>query len=142
MVVVARKGFWVLTRDQMKDARALLRWSAQELADKAGIRRETVYRLESGALDLEKTALGIVRKLREALEAGGIEFLADGSVRKRQPVKAEKPAEKPAEESTDKLAEESGEKNEAEKPPEKKSKGLSPAVRIALGLPKGRGEGI
>lgn len=73
----------MLTKDQLRDGRALLRWTAQELGERAGMRYETILKLEKGILDLEKSSLGNVRRLREALEAGGIEFLADGSVRRK-----------------------------------------------------------
>ena len=73
----------MLTKDQLRDGRALLHWTAPQLAEKTGIRRETILKLEKGTLDLENTSLGNVRKLRTALEEGGIEFLPDGSVRRR-----------------------------------------------------------
>lgn len=73
----------MLTKDQLRDGRALLRWTAQELSARVGMRYETILKLEKGVLDLEKTSLGNVRKLRTALEEGGIEFLDDGSVRRR-----------------------------------------------------------
>lgn len=74
----------MLTRDQMRDGRALLHWTAQELAEHSGIRRETIYRLEAGKLDIEKSSMKTVKAIKEALEKGGIDFLADGSVAKRK----------------------------------------------------------
>jgi hypothetical protein len=76
-------GNAVLTKDMMRDARRLLGWSARELGERVGLRGETVLRLETGTLDLEKTAYGKVVGIIRALETGGIEFLPDGSVRRR-----------------------------------------------------------
>ena len=58
---------------QIKAARALLRWSQEDLAAMAGVSVPTVKRLEAADGFLggrEKTAL----KLRTALEKAGIEF--------------------------------------------------------------------
>lgn len=75
----------MLTRDQLKDGRALLHWTAKELGERSGIRYETILRLESGKLDIGRSSMATVRSLRDALEAGGIVFMEDGAVRKRAP---------------------------------------------------------
>jgi predicted transcriptional regulator len=75
----------VLTKDQIKAGRALLRWSARELGERAGVRTETILRLESGALDLDQSKFITVKNIRAALESGGVEVLDDGGVRMRQP---------------------------------------------------------
>ena len=74
--------------EQIRDARALLRWSVRELCertrvgDKAAISQATYVRLESGKQSLDAANFGAVRQIVRALEMGGIEFLRDGSVRK------------------------------------------------------------
>lgn len=75
----------MLTKDQIKAGRALLRWSARELGERAGVRTETILRLESGALDLDQSKFITVKNIRAALESGGVEVLDDGGVRMRQP---------------------------------------------------------
>jgi transcriptional regulator with XRE-family HTH domain len=59
---------------QIKAARALLKWSQEDLAKEAAVSIPTVKRLES-----EDGELGgrseTVRKLRTALETAGIEFI-------------------------------------------------------------------
>jgi predicted transcriptional regulator len=74
----------MITRDQVRDGRLLLRWTAKELAEKAGVRRETIQRIETGKVDLEKSNFATIMGIRAALETGGIEFLDDGSVRRRK----------------------------------------------------------
>jgi len=73
----------LLTKDQIKTGRALLRWSARQLGERAGVRTETILRLESGVLDLEQSKFATVKAIRAALESGGIELRDDGTVRKR-----------------------------------------------------------
>jgi transcriptional regulator with XRE-family HTH domain len=73
----------MVTKDQVRDARLLLRWTARELAEKAGVRRETIQRIETGKVDIEKSNFATIMGIRGALEAGGIEFLEDGSVRRK-----------------------------------------------------------
>lgn len=75
----------MLTKDQIKAGRALLRWSARELAEKAGVRTETILRLEGGSLDLDQSKFITVKNIRAALESGGVDLLEDGGVRLRQP---------------------------------------------------------
>jgi predicted transcriptional regulator len=64
----------LITIRQVKAARALLGWSQLDLAKAAGISEPTIARLESAEGDLggrEET----VRRIRAALEGGGIEFI-------------------------------------------------------------------
>ena len=65
---------------QIRAARALLRWSAQDLADTASLGVATIRRIET----LEGTPLTHVRTLlaiQSALESAGVEFIDrdDGS---------------------------------------------------------------
>jgi predicted transcriptional regulator len=64
----------LITIRQVKAARALLGWSQFHLAKAAGISEPTIARLESAQGELggrEDT----IRRIREAFEAGGIEFI-------------------------------------------------------------------
>lgn len=56
-------------------ARAALRWSAADLASKAGVGYATVARYEAGGVAADST----VKALATALEAGGVEFIPGGS---------------------------------------------------------------
>jgi transcriptional regulator with XRE-family HTH domain len=61
---------------QMKAARALLGWSQSDLARNSGISEPTVKRLEAAEGEVGgRTETG--DKLRSALEAGGVEFIAE-----------------------------------------------------------------
>jgi predicted transcriptional regulator len=74
---------------QIKAARALLGWSQSDLARRSGISEPTIARLESvdGKLGGREET---VRKIRAALENGGIEFIHENGgglgvrLRKRQ----------------------------------------------------------
>jgi transcriptional regulator with XRE-family HTH domain len=67
-------------RAQLRQARAALEWSMADLAEKAGVHFNTVWRAENG-----KTAPGpAVDKIVAALEEHGVEFLAGGGVRLRE----------------------------------------------------------
>lgn len=66
-----------MTSEQIRAARALLRWEQKDLATASGISLPSIKRLEArpGAL----AAYGsTVTSLKRALEAAGIEFLEDG----------------------------------------------------------------
>src|SRR5271170_1883815 len=63
-----------MTGDQCRMARAALGWSTQELATKAGVGLNTVNRFESGACQPRGVTL---EALRGALEAAGVEFVAE-----------------------------------------------------------------
>src|SRR5687767_9754150 len=52
-------------------ARAALGWSRERLAEESGVSAPTIQRYERGEVGLYET----VRKLRAALERGGVEFL-------------------------------------------------------------------
>lgn len=59
---------------QCRGARALLAWSAQNLADAAALGVATVRRYETGAV----VALASVEAMESALSAAGIIFIAEG----------------------------------------------------------------
>lgn len=64
----------MITSAQIRAARALLRWSSDDLADAAGIGAATIRRLEvqDGVPSVHAKTLQSIQK---ALEAAGIEFL-------------------------------------------------------------------
>lgn len=64
----------MLTSDQIRAARALVRWSARELADKAGISLPTVQRMEA-ATSVPSVMLETMTAVRAALEAAGVIFI-------------------------------------------------------------------
>jgi predicted transcriptional regulator len=65
---------------QCKKARAALGLGVHELAAKAGVSPDTVFRLEKGETLHQRTGIAI----REALEAAGVEFTPDGGVRLKE----------------------------------------------------------
>jgi DNA-binding XRE family transcriptional regulator len=66
-----------LDATQCRMARAALGIGAPELAAKAAVSPDTVFRLEKGERLHQRTVIAI----REALETAGVEFLPDGGVR-------------------------------------------------------------
>lgn len=70
---------------QCRAARALLKWTVQHLAARAGVGRSTVTRLEGG----EATILPAQRAaIRVALEAAGVQFIGGDGVRLPAPAPA------------------------------------------------------
>ena len=63
-----------ITGAQIRAARALIRWSAKELALAAGVGVATISRAEVEAGTTTLTAANL-RAIKSALEAAGIEFL-------------------------------------------------------------------
>jgi transcriptional regulator with XRE-family HTH domain len=65
---------------QIKAARALLGWSQVKLAEKAGVSKPTIERIESpdnGPIDSRHTKC---EQVETTLRAEGVEFLNDGEV--------------------------------------------------------------
>lgn len=70
----------MITGRQIRAARALLDWKAEDLAKKAGLTRVTVSKIESHLVQpQERTAASIIH----AFNDHGIEFTADEGVRRR-----------------------------------------------------------
>ena len=67
-----------MTGEQIRAARALLKWSARKLAEESGIGWATIQRLESKNGPLAGYAETHVA-LRTTLEAQGIQFLESGN---------------------------------------------------------------
>jgi len=68
----------MLTSDQIRAARALVRWSARELAERAGVSLPTIQRIEA-ADGLPSTSVKTLDAVRRALEEAGVEFTPDTS---------------------------------------------------------------
>ncbi len=66
----------MLTSQQIRAARGLLRWSARELAERAGVHLSTVQRMERSEGTIRST-VRTVAKVERALEAEGVDFLPD-----------------------------------------------------------------
>lgn len=64
----------MITSDQIRAARSLLRWTGKELAEKAGVGFSTLMRLEveNGVPSAQAKTL---EALRKAFEEAGIEFI-------------------------------------------------------------------
>jgi transcriptional regulator with XRE-family HTH domain len=67
----------MVTREQIKAARAVLGWSTRDLAERTGVAPNTVSRFENGADALGET----LTKLQVVLEAHGIEFVKLDAIR-------------------------------------------------------------
>jgi transcriptional regulator with XRE-family HTH domain len=72
----------LITPEQIRAARALLRMDQEELARRANVSVVTVRRLEAPG-GLGRVGLGTADEIRRALEAAGAEFV-DRGVRRRQ----------------------------------------------------------
>lgn len=66
-----------VTSAQVRGARAMLGWTVRDLADKAGVHRNTVTHIESDKARHGPTIAAVVR----ALESAGIEFMDDNGLR-------------------------------------------------------------
>jgi transcriptional regulator with XRE-family HTH domain len=66
-------NYIMLTADQIRAARALVRWSARELAENAGVSLPTVQRLEA-AKGVPSTSVKTLSSIKAALESAGVEF--------------------------------------------------------------------
>ena len=65
---------YMLSSAQIRAARALLRWSAQDLADGSGVGVATIRRIELAA-GVPSSNARTLEYLRIALEAAGVEFV-------------------------------------------------------------------
>lgn len=64
----------VITGAQIRGARAMLGWSAAELADRARVSGRTMVNIEA-AVGVPATTTATIQRLQAALEAEGIEFI-------------------------------------------------------------------
>ncbi len=61
-----------MTSAQVRAARALLNWTVRELAERAGVHRNTVTNFETGRYAGSPEAIAAIRR---ALEDAGVEFI-------------------------------------------------------------------
>jgi transcriptional regulator with XRE-family HTH domain len=77
----------MISAKQIKAARLFLEWEQKDLAEKSGLSLPTIQRMEK--LGIERSSFANAQKVRCALEAGGIEFIAENGggagVRMRKP---------------------------------------------------------
>jgi hypothetical protein len=84
--------FKALTSAQIRAARALIRWSAEDLARESAVSVTTIRRAELTDRETSMTTAND-RAVRRALESAGIEFIEENGggpgvrLRKRQPKK-------------------------------------------------------
>jgi transcriptional regulator with XRE-family HTH domain len=85
------KNSAVISSKQCRAARALLDWSQQDLANRAGVGIVTVRQLEAGVHEPRKATMAVVKG---ALEGAGVEFIDENGggpgVRLREPSKRKK----------------------------------------------------
>lgn len=66
----------MITAEQIRGARGILKWSARQLAEKTGLSLPTIQRMErDGGID--GTLSRNVNAVQKALEDGGIEFIPE-----------------------------------------------------------------
>jgi transcriptional regulator with XRE-family HTH domain len=65
--------FIPMTSDQCRMARAAIKWKVRDLADKASVGVNTVWRFEGGATANDST----IRVMQLALEAAGVVFIPE-----------------------------------------------------------------
>ena len=63
----------MITSDQIRAARSLLRWTGKELAEKSGVGFSTLMRLET-EVGVPNAQAKTLEALRRALEEAGVEF--------------------------------------------------------------------
>lgn len=68
----------MITGKQIRAARVLLDWDAEDLADKSGLNRETIFNIERGTVQARP---GTLEKIVRAFSDHRVEFLEDQGVR-------------------------------------------------------------
>lgn len=69
-----------ITASQIRAARALLDWKQETLADKVGISKHTISKIENGDT---QGSIQTLKKIARVLEDSGVEFIENEGVRKR-----------------------------------------------------------
>ena len=64
----------MITSEQIRAARALIKWSADDLAEAAGVGVATIRRFESVA-GVPSGQMRVIELLRNTLQAAGVEFV-------------------------------------------------------------------
>lgn len=68
----------MITANQLRAARALLNLDQRELAERAGVSLPTIQRMEASGGTV-RGVIDTLMKVSEALEAAGVELIADNS---------------------------------------------------------------
>lgn len=63
-----------MTSAQVRAARGLINWTVRDLAEKAGVHRNTVTNIETGRYGGSPDAIAAIR---QALENAGVEFIPE-----------------------------------------------------------------
>ena len=79
----------MITGLQIRSARSALRWTVQELADRAGVSIQTIKRFEVTD-EVPGSRTSTLTDIKTALEAAGIEFI--GSPNDRPGIRVSKPS--------------------------------------------------
>ncbi len=82
----------MLVAAQIRAARALLRWSAQKLADESGVSWTTIQRMES-AEDVPSATARSLKAIQDALESAGVIFIDAGEEGPGVRLKADRPGQ-------------------------------------------------
>ena len=77
-------GGGMITGTQIRAARAILRWSAEKLAEKCGLSPGSIRSAERSDEMPEKMQAGNLRAIKTALEKGGVEFDDNGGAKLRK----------------------------------------------------------
>jgi len=65
----------MISSSQVRAAKALLRWSGEELASKAGVSLSTVRRVEAADGMPDSQNIKTIMAIKRALEEAGVEFI-------------------------------------------------------------------
>jgi transcriptional regulator with XRE-family HTH domain len=77
-------GGSMISGAQIRAGRAILRWSARELAEKSGLSPGSIENAESTNEIPANMLAGSLMKIKAALEKGGVEFDANGGAKLRK----------------------------------------------------------
>lgn len=70
----------MITGAQVRAAKALIRWSGNELAEKAGVSISSIRRIEAVDGLPDATSVKILHAIQAALEGAGVEFIGTPEV--------------------------------------------------------------
>lgn len=65
----------MISSEQIRAAKAILRWSGEQLAERAGVSLSTIRRVESSIGIPEMQNMKTLVLIKNALEEGGVEFI-------------------------------------------------------------------
>lgn len=71
----------MISSSQVRAAKALLRWSGEDLASKSGVSLSTIRRVEASEGVPESQNVKTLMLIKKALEDGGVEFIGSAEDR-------------------------------------------------------------